>query len=94
MPDGSITPVHFWSGGTKPLVMIWPGFGMGAYYYRPIASELADRGFPVAIGELRGQGLSSARASRRNQWGYHDLASVDFPRQIEAVKAELGVPRD
>ncbi|WP_080794348.1 alpha/beta fold hydrolase [Corynebacterium pacaense] len=94
MPDGSVTPVDLWQGGDRPLVMIWPGFGMGAGYYRPMALSLVEHGFPVAIGELRGQGRSSARADRRNHWGYHDLASVDFPRQIRAVKAGLGVAAD
>ena len=96
MPDASISPVQVWQGNgdDKPLVMVWPGFGMGGYYFRPIAAELAERGFPVAIGELRGQGQSSARATRSSTWGYHDLASEDFPRQIHAVKQELGLPVD
>ena len=29
-----------------------------------------------------------------NQWGYHNLASEDYPRAIEAAKKELGLPRD
>lgn len=100
MPDASVSPVQVWqgsgheSGHDKPLVMVWPGFGMGGYYFRPIAAELAERGFPVAIGELRGQGQSSARATRSSTWGYHDLASEDFPRQVRAVKQELGLPVD
>lgn len=96
MPDGSSSPVQIWRA-TDPaavLVMIWPGFGMGGYYYRPIAAALHERGFHVGIGELRGQGQSSARASRRDQWGYHDLASVDFPRQIAATKRELDLAED
>ena len=92
MPDGSTSPVQVWKGEEeKPLVLVWPGFGMGGYYYRPIAAELAARGFPVAIGELRGQGQSSARASRSTTWGYHDLASVDYPAQIRMAKEELGL---
>lgn len=96
MPDASVSPVQVWqgSGRTQPLVMVWPGFGMGGYYFRPLAAELAERGFPVAIGELRGQGQSSARATRSSTWGYHDLASEDFPRQVRAVKQELGLPVD
>lgn len=100
MPDRSISPVRVFSaasgaersGGQAPLVMIWPGFGMGGSYFRPIAGELADRGYPVAIGELRGQGASTARATREVRWGYHDLAAVDYPRSIRAVKAHLGLP--
>lgn len=95
MPDGSTSPVQIWEGqATKPLVMLWPGFGMGGYYYRPIASDLASRGFPVGIGELRGQGQSSAKADKKTHWGYHDLASVDYPRQIRATKEKLGLEAD
>lgn len=96
MPDASVSPVQVWqgSGHDKPLVMVWPGFGMGGYYFRPIAAELVERGFPVAIGELWGQGQSSAQATRSSTWGYHDLASEDFPRQVRAVKQELGLPVD
>lgn len=98
MPDHSISPVQVFPGISNPqpgdqtpLVMIWPGFGMGGSYYRPIAAELSSRGFPVAIGELRGQGASTARATRRERWGYHDLAAVDFPSCIRAAKQQLGL---
>lgn len=79
--------------GKKPLVILWPGFGVGARYYEPIAKELATRGWIVAIGELHGQGESTAAASRTQDWGYHDLASSDFPRTIRAVKRRLELGR-
>lgn len=104
MPDGSasrvlISPAQVGqaaaaAAAARPLVMVWPGFGMGAHYYRPIAGELARRGFPVAVGELRGQGSSTARASLTDRWGYHDLASCDYPRTIRAVKSRLDLPAD
>lgn len=100
LPDGSVSPVFVFpaqgneGGEDKPLVAIWPGFGMGARYFRPTAQELADRGYPVVIGELRGQGRSSAKASRTARWGYHDTASQDYPATIRAAKEELGLPFD
>ena len=100
LPDGSISPVYVFpaqgsaAGEDKPLVAIWPGFGMGARYFRPTAQELADRGYPVVIGELRGQGRSSAKASRTARWGYHDTASQDYPGTIRAAKEELGLSFD
>lgn len=96
MPDGSASrvPVFPGSGATRPLIMIWPGFGVGAYYYRPIAEELSRRDFPVGIGELRGQGSSTAVASLTDRWGYHDLASEDYPRTIRAVKSRLDLAED
>lgn len=94
MPGGSTSPVLLFPGGSRPLVMIWPGLGMGARYYRPIAEALSERGFPVSVGELRGQGASSAVASRTQRWGYHDLASQDFPLSIREAKAALSLPVD
>lgn len=101
MPDGSSSRVPVFAPDTsdgdvtaRPLIVIWPGFGVGARYYRPIAEELARRGFPVAVGELRGQGSSTAVASFRHRWGYHDLASQDYPRTIHAVKSRFNLATD
>ncbi|WP_269768563.1 alpha/beta fold hydrolase [Corynebacterium glaucum] len=80
--------------GDRPLVVIFPGMGMGARYYRPIAGALADAGFPTAIGELRGQGESPAVASRSNQWGYHHVAAEDYPATIRQAKQELTLDDD
>lgn len=78
----------------KPLVIIWPGFGMGARYFDPMGRELATRGFLVASGELRGQGTSTAQATRAHTWGYHHLASQDYPLTIKSVKEDLGLAVD
>ncbi|MCJ7857646.1 alpha/beta fold hydrolase [Corynebacterium kalidii] len=94
MPGGSTSPVLLFPGGDRPLVMLWPGLGMGARYYRPIAEALAASGFPVAVGELRGQGASTAVAGKDQQWGYHDLASQDYPRSIRGARRALGLPED
>jgi|GEM_PF-4706451 len=63
---------------------------MGARYYDPCARELASRGFYVAISELHGQGTNTAIATRDHNFGYHHMASSDFPRSIEAAKKVLG----
>lgn len=100
LPDGTMSPVYVFppqrvvGKKPKPLVAIWPGFGMGARYFRPTAQELANRGYPVVIGELRGQGRSNAKATRRSRWGYHDTASQDYPITIRAAKEALDLPED
>ena len=47
LPDGSVTPMALRTpeGTPRGIVVIWPGFGMGARYYRPIAQGLQRRGF-------------------------------------------------
>ena len=96
LPDNSTSTVALYPApnSVKPLVVIWPGFGMGARYYRPIAEWLAERGFPAAVGELRGQGSSTAVASRNQSWSYHTLATEDYPLTIKAAKDNLGLPSD
>ncbi len=100
LPDGSTTTVLLFAPRgpedavpETPLVVIWPGFGMGARYYKPMARWLRDHGFPVAIGELRGQGSSTAKASRRHRWGYHTMVTEDYPLTISTAKEVLGLPR-
>lgn len=102
MPDGSVSTVLLFPAAgepedresDRPLVIVWPGFGVGARYYIPLAEELAHRGFPVAVGELRGQGSSTARASFSDRWGYHDLASQDYPRTVRTAKAWFDLPTE
>ncbi|WP_231699803.1 MULTISPECIES: alpha/beta fold hydrolase [Corynebacterium] len=79
---------------SRPLVVIWPGWGVGARYYDPIARELASRGFPVVTGELHGQGSSTAEASKKHRFGYHHMASGDFPDTIRAAKKHFNLPED
>lgn len=98
--DGSITTLRLFKPRSRknnehsPLVMLWPGYGMGARYYDPCARELARRGFYVATSELHGQGTNTAIASRKHNFGYHHMASSDFPRSIEAAKENFGLDHD
>ena len=79
---------------SRPLVVIFPGMGMEARYYRPIAEALTEAGFPTTVGELRGQGESPHVASRSNQWGYHHVAAEDYPATISNAKQELGLDQN
>lgn len=92
LPDGSVTPVRLFTGRVgAPIIVIWPGLGMGARYYEPIAALLAERGFNVAIGELHGQGGNSATAARGHVFGYHEQVTRDFPATIALARRQLGV---
>ncbi|MFD5868975.1 alpha/beta fold hydrolase [Corynebacterium sp. NPDC060344] len=92
--DGSVTPmqVHRPVGKPQAIVVFFPGFGMGARYYWPMAQELRDRGYAVLVSELHGQGGQTARATRRQQWGYHELAAIDFPAAVAAARTEFEEP--
>lgn len=89
--DGSVTPMQLYrpKAAPKAIVVFFPGFGMGARYYWPMAQELCDRGYGVLVSELHGQGEQTAKPTRRNQWGYNELASNDFPEAVATARAEF-----
>lgn len=95
LPDGSTTPVAVYrpEGDPVGVVTLWPGFGVGGRYYRPLAEELAARGHLTLVGELRGQGGSTAVADRGHRWGYADQSRVEYAR-LDALARELapGLP--
>jgi len=70
--------------GAAPMVLILPAMGVPARYYRHFAAELHAAGFAVLALDLRGNGASTPRPSRRTRYGYRDL--VD---DVAAVCAAL-----
>ncbi|MFI6364624.1 alpha/beta fold hydrolase [Nocardia sp. NPDC050630] len=97
MPDGTTVPVRLFAAtgahrhpvrpdAPRPVVVMVPGLGVPAGYYELFAQGLAARGFDVAIGELRGVGDSRPRPSAASTFGYHELASVDFPAIFSVVR--------
>lgn len=71
-----------------PVVLVWPGMGVPARYYRPFATALRDAGLAVIIADLRGTGASTPSASRRSRYGYTALAD-DVAVVREALKSRL-----
>lgn len=64
----------------KLVILGLPAMGTPAKYYAPFARALAERlASAVAFAELRGQGTSSARASRGDRFGYRDIVEHDLP---------------
>ena len=97
MPDGTTSPVRLFPAddsvahhpapdAPRPVVVIVPGLGIPGGYYDVFADELTRRGFDAAVGELRGQGDSRPRPSGDSRYGYHELASVDFPAMFGVVR--------
>ncbi|MEM7361276.1 MAG: alpha/beta fold hydrolase [Pseudomonadota bacterium] len=65
-----------------------PAMGVAARKYDTLALALSAHGFNVVIAELRGIGSSSVRASRAEDYGYHEMANIDLPaihRQVETL---------
>ncbi|KDN87062.1 alpha/beta fold hydrolase [Kitasatospora cheerisanensis] len=77
-------------GEPAAVLVLWPALGVPAGYYAPFCAELAARGVAVVAVDLRGQGESGPRPSRRSTHGYHVLASRDFPAVTAAVRERFG----
>ncbi|MFD4431457.1 alpha/beta fold hydrolase [Nocardia sp. NPDC058497] len=97
VPDGTTLPVRLIPArgphthpvtpdAPRPVVVIAPGLAVPGEFYEYFGDRLAQRGFDVAIGELRGNGDSTHRPDADSAYGYHELASVDFPAMLQIVR--------
>ncbi|MGW4244859.1 alpha/beta hydrolase family protein [Nocardia sp. NPDC004722] len=97
MPDGSTVPVrlipakgphrHPITADTpRPVVVIVPGLGVPGEYYSLFGKPLSDRGFDVALLEIRGNGDSKPKPGAPTSHGYQELVAVDFPAMFEVVR--------
>jgi predicted alpha/beta hydrolase len=66
--------------------LLWlPAMGIAARHYLPFADALANRGVAVFVHEWRGNGASSLRAGRMQDWGYRELLTLDLPASEAAI---------
>lgn len=73
-PSGDSLALHSYpDDGSAPVALIVPAMGVPARYYRHFAAELHRAGFAVLALDLRGNGASTPRPSRRTRYGYADL---------------------
>lgn len=60
--------------------LLWlPALGVAARHYLPLAQALAAQGIAVYLHEWRGNGSSSLRPSRVQDWGYREILEQDLP---------------
>jgi predicted alpha/beta hydrolase len=80
----------FTPNNAKPgtsIVLIHPALGTPAGYYMKLAEALSSRNnLIVAVQELRGNGTSSWRASRKVDWTYWTCPSQDIPANIRTLR--------
>ncbi|MFB7600698.1 alpha/beta fold hydrolase [Streptomyces sp. NPDC056160] len=87
LPDGAELAVLHWPGPAgAPLAVVWPALGVRARFYRRFAGALAARGLGVAVVDLRGYGDSRPRPDSSARYGYHELATVDYPAVFGALR--------
>jgi predicted alpha/beta hydrolase len=84
--SGYAVPVR-WFPAEQPRasIIFMPALGVAARFYVPLAENLHDAGFNVLLMELRGQGDSHLRASRRVDFGFRDALEDDVPAAMDWV---------
>ncbi len=92
IPDGTSNRVTLYRPEEKKpntTFILFPALGVAADYYAGFARALAERGHNAVTADLRGHGHSSVRASRTGNYGYHEMAEIDYPAIVGTVREEL-----
>ncbi|MFK7904498.1 MAG: alpha/beta fold hydrolase [Chitinophagales bacterium] len=88
--DGSKTAISIFTSISAnphaPVIILLPAMGVRAAYYQTLAQQIADKGYHIITADLRGLGHSSVRPSRKTDFGYKDIISVDLPAIVAAVQ--------
>ncbi len=89
--DGSSTAItHFQaSEESNTVIVIFPAMGIFASYYENLGSELAKNGFHAITADLRGNGKSSIRPSKKVDFGYAGQLDQEYTTVLNHVEAEF-----
>ncbi len=78
--DGhAFSVLHCLPTETRARLLWLPALGVAARHYLPLAQVLAAHGVAVYLHEWRGNGSSSLRPSRSQDWGYRQILEQDLP---------------
>ncbi|WP_101675916.1 alpha/beta hydrolase family protein [Alloalcanivorax mobilis] len=79
-PSGYKVPLTWLPGQSgAPVLLVQAAMGVGAQFYTRLAAALHERGLQVAVMEPRGQGASTLRPGRRQDWGFAEVLDNDLP---------------
>jgi len=89
--DGCSFDVQVFAGPVNACrtVLCFPAMGVPGRYYQMLASALRDSGNNVVVGELRGVGSHSLRASHSVDWGYETMVLQEWPAVIELARSKF-----
>ena len=69
----------------RQALFFLPALGVGVSPNLRFASAMAQQGIATAVLEWRGLGSSSHRASRRCDWNYRHILTLDIPAALDAA---------
>ena len=85
--DGAINQWRLFMPDACERVLVWmPALGVAARNYDRWAQAWARQSVGVALVECRGNGASSLRASRRVDFGYHEVLEIEMPEMMAVLR--------
>lgn len=87
--DGAMSDVNFFIPSAEnnlPVVVLFPAMGVKATYYTEFAKLLAAQHLIVCCTELRSNGSSDVRPSRKVNFGYFEMLWNDYYSIIDLVR--------
>lgn len=88
--DGCEHCLHFFTTNddTQPVLLLFPPMGVPAPYYFDLAEHFNQQQLQFACTDLRGHGPMHSDPSWKNNFGYYELITRDWPAAIRALKAK------
>lgn len=87
MKDGHQLDGNLYIGEEKsPLLIMFPALGVEARYYKNFSEALQKQGYNILLVDLRGNGGSSLRVSRKVDFGYNEILTYDYPQIMAEMK--------
>lgn len=85
--DGSTTVAHQFGEATKAesVFVVFPAMGVYASYYEPLGQALAEAGHLAITADLRGNGHSSVRPSKKVDFSYTDVLNQEYTSVLNHV---------
>ena len=87
--SSSLNVTEFYLNNESDVIIIClPAMGVTASYYKNLAKIFCSKGFHVITADQRGNGKSSMRASKKINFGYNEIISIDIPELITKIKEQ------
>ena len=75
-------------GRPAPVLLFLPAMGVPGSFYQPFAARLEACGLAVRLLDIPGQGQSSLRASRGDDYGYREVVEELVPEAVQQARRD------
>lgn len=73
----------------SPIILMLPAMGVSARFYKDLAEAFSRHHISFATIDHRGNGESNLRPSRKVNFGYREIVTIDYPTAINYLKNEF-----